>query len=70
MTGKYDNEEMRKEKRGLLLTMMQRKFENRVYDYLNTAQITDMESLDYWLDKELGNYFDECDAITAFYGED
>ena len=70
MTGRYDNEEMRKEKRGLLLTMMQRKFENRVYDYLNTAQITDMESLDHWLDKELGNYFDECDAITAFYRED
>lgn len=70
MTGKYSNDEMRKEKRGLLLTMMQRKFENRVYDYLNTAKINNMESLDHWLDKELGNYFDECDAITAFYGED
>lgn len=49
--------------------MMQRKFENRVYEYLNSANISDMESLDHWLDKELDNYFKECDAIKAYYGD-
>lgn len=69
MSSRYSNEEMRKEKRGLMFTMMQRKFENRVYEYLNSANISDMESLDRWLDKELDNYFKECDAIKAYYGD-
>ena len=50
--------------------MIQRKFENHVYDYLNKTNFEDIESLDLWLDKALGDYFDECDAVKVYYGED
>lgn len=65
----YDETEMNKHKRGLLITMVQRRFENHVYDYLNKADISDMDSLDRWLDNALNEYFDECDAIKAYYGD-
>ena len=58
---------MTKNKRGVLITLMKRKFEDHVYDYLNNGDFSSMEALDAWLDKELCTYFDECDAIKAFY---
>lgn len=67
MNGNSNEIEMNKEKRGLLLTMIQRKFENHVYDYLNKADFADMDSLDRWLDKAISNYFDECKVVEEYY---
>lgn len=64
----YSEADMNKQKRGLLITMIQRKFEDHVYDHLNKTDFADMESLDKWLDDALSKYFDECDAVEAYYG--
>ena len=64
-----DQTTMNKQKRGLLITMMQRKFENEVYDYLNNETFDNMESLDKWLDGALTQYFEECDAIKEYYDD-
>ena len=69
MSRNYSEAEMNKQKRGLLITMIQRKFENHVYDHLNKTNFEDIESLDLWLDKAVGDYFDECDAVKAYYGD-
>lgn len=63
----HDKNEMNKQKRGLLITMIQRKFEDHVYDHLNKTDYADMESLDKWLDNALREYLGECDAIKAYY---
>jgi hypothetical protein len=67
MSNTHDEKELSKQKRGLLIKMIQRKFENHIYDHLNKTDFADMESLDSWLDKVLKVYFAECDAVTAYY---
>ena len=67
MSRELDEKEMNKNKRGLLITMVQRRFENHVYEHLSKTDFADMEALDSWLDKMLTEYFEECDAIKAFY---
>ena len=67
MSRDYDEKEMNKQKRGLLITMVQRRFENHVYEHLNKTDFADMQALDSWLDKMLTEYFEECDAIKAYY---
>ena len=67
MSRNYSEAEMKQQKQGLLIKMIQRKFENSLYDYLNNADFADMDSLDKWLDKEISIYFDECDAVKAYY---
>ena len=67
MSRELDEKEMNKNKRGLLITMVQRRFENHVYEHLSKTDFADMDSLDLWLDKMLTEYFEECDAIKAFY---
>lgn len=67
MSRDYDEKEMNKNKRGLLIRMVQRRFENHIYEHLGKADFANMESLDLWLDKMLTEYFIECDAITAYY---
>ena len=69
MARNYSEAEMNQQKKGLLITMIQRKFENHVYDHLNKSDFADMDSLDHWLDEALTNYFNECDAVKAYYGE-
>lgn len=67
MSRDFDEKEMNKHKRGLLITMVQRRFENHVYEHLNKTDFADMQALDSWLDKMLTEYFEECDAIKAYY---
>ena len=67
MSRELDEKEMNKNKRGLLITMVQRRFENHVYEHLSKTEFADMQALDSWLDKMLTEYFEECDAIKAFY---
>ena len=67
MSRELDEKEMNKNKRGLLITMVQRRFENHVYEHLSKTDFADMEALDSWLDKMLSEYFKECDAIKAYY---
>ena len=67
MSKDRDEKEMNKHKRGLLITMVQRRFEEHVYEHLSKTDFADMEALDSWLDKMLTEYFEECDAIKAFY---
>lgn len=67
MSRELDEKEMNKNKRGLLITMVQRRFENHVYEHLSKADFADMQALDSWLDKMLSEYFKECDAIKAYY---
>ena len=67
MSRNYEDREMNKQKRGLLITMIQRKFENHVYEHLEKTNFDDLESLDNWLDEALTNYLDECDAIKNYY---
>ena len=67
MSRELDEKEMNKNKRGLLITMVQRRFENHVYEHLSKTDFADMQALDSWLDKMLTEYFEECDAIKAFY---
>ena len=67
MSRDFDEKEMNKHKRGLLITMVQRRFEEHVYEHLSKTDFADMQALDSWLDKMLTEYFEECDAIKAFY---
>ena len=67
MSRDYDEKEMNKQKRGRLITMVQRRFENHAYEHLSKTDFADMQALDSWLDKMLTEYFEECDAIKAFY---
>lgn len=67
MSENRKDREMNKQKRGLLNTMVQRKFENHVYAHLEKTNFENLESLDQWLDEALTNYLDEVDAIEAYY---
>lgn len=67
MSQERDEKEMNKNKRGLLITMVQRRFENHIYEHLGKTDFADMQTLDSWLDKMLTEYFEECDAIKAYY---
>lgn len=62
-----DREEMIKQKKGLLITILKRKFEDRLYDKLDKADFTDMDGLDKWLDSAFAQYLSECDAIKEYY---
>ena len=46
MSRELDEKEMNKNKRGLLITMVQRRFENHVYEHLSKADFADMQALD------------------------
>ncbi len=67
MSNYHDKNEMNKQKRGLLITMIQRKFENHVYDQLSKTDFADMDSLDKWLDGALEEYILECEAVSSYY---
>jgi hypothetical protein len=60
-------DEMNKQKRGLLITIIQRKFEDNVYEHLSKTDFSDIESLDLWLDNVLTEYLDECETIEDYY---
>ena len=64
-----DETRMLKEKRGLIFTMLKRRFEDQVYDYLCKDNFSDMDALDDWLDKALEQYYKECEAIDEYYDE-
>lgn len=64
-----DETRMLKEKRGLIFTMLKRRFEDQVYDYLCKDNFSDMDVLDDWLDKALEQYYNECEAIDEYYDE-
>ena len=63
----FEEKERNEQKRGLLIKMVQRKFENHIYDHLNKTDFKDMDNLDKWLDSVLAEYFSECNAIKAYY---
>lgn len=67
MSKNYSEKELNEQKKGLLIKMIQRKVENHIYDHLNKADFANMDSLDRWLDKTITEYFDECNAVEAYY---
>jgi hypothetical protein len=67
MSKNYSEKELREQKKGLLIKMLQRKVEDHIYDHLNTTDFEDMYSLDLWLDKTIMDYFSKCDMIEAYY---
>lgn len=66
-----ENEEYKifieRQKRALLCTLMQEKFEERVMDYIESDKYESMEELDSWIDSAIRTYFDEIDTIKDYY---
>lgn len=56
-----------KQKRALLCTLMQEKFEERVMEYIESDKYESMEELDAWIDSAIRTYFDEIDTIKDYY---
>lgn len=56
-----------KQKKALLCTLMQEKFEERVMEYIESDKYESMEELDTWIDSAIRTYFDEIDTIKDYY---
>ena len=67
MPKERDEIAMNKNKRGLILTMMQQRFEENVYAILDEVNFQNMDELDAMLDEKLREYFDECDVVKEYY---
>lgn len=66
-----ENEEYKifieKQKKALLCTLMQEKFEERVMEYIESDKYESMEELDAWINSAIRTYFDEIDTIKDYY---
>ena len=66
-----ENEEYKifieKQKRALLCTLMQEKFEERVMEFIESEKYESMEELDAWIDNAIRTYFNEIDTIKDYY---
>ncbi len=62
-----DDEYLNRAKRGFLVTMMQRKFEDDMYDIFKKTQFASIEHLDAFVDEKLRSYYSDIDAVKAYY---
>lgn len=62
-----DIKHMSNRKWNLLKKLVQMKFEESVYNYLNESDFQNMEELDAWLDARMRTYFSELDSIYFYY---
>ena len=60
-------EDWLREKKGLLTTMMRTRFEDRVYDKLETGDFHSIDELDAWLDEALTSFRSELQAVSDYY---
>lgn len=62
-----EQRELEKQKRGLLLTIMQAKFEDKVYAYLDSDKFESMDELDAWLSEALQQFCKERRMVREYY---
>lgn len=62
-----DEEFYLKAKRGFLTAMIQRRFEDNMYEYFSKHDFDTIEELDAFLDKELKRYYSDTDAVRSYY---
>ena len=62
-----EQREFEKQKRGLLLTIMQAKFEDKVYAYLDSDKFESMDELDAWLSEALQQFCKERRVVREYY---
>lgn len=62
-----EQREFEKQKRGLLLTIMQAKFEDKVYAYLDSDKFESMDELDDWLSEALQQFCKERRMVREYY---
>ena len=56
-----------KNKRCLILEMMKLRFEDRVYDYLESGEYKSMEELDEWIANALHQFEAERKQVKEYY---
>ena len=54
-------------KRDMLLSVINQKFEECVYDYVGDATYESIEELDKWLDERFMEYYAVIDQINKYY---
>lgn len=54
-------------KQGLILSLMQKRFEEEVMEYLDKGKYNSMEELDQWLDPKMREYDQLCDYVREWY---
>lgn len=62
-----EEREWTKNKRNLILTMMQQKFEEQVYEYLEKGEYQSLDEMDQWIDERLHQFEDERHAVREYY---
>ena len=55
------------EKRGLLISLMKRRFEDNIYAILSKKSFPTMQDLDDMLDPKIRAYFSEMKAVDDYY---
>lgn len=55
------------EKRGLLISLMKRRFEDNIYTILSKKSFSTMQDLDDMLDPKIRAYFSEMKAVDDYY---
>lgn len=55
------------EKRGLLTSLMKRRFEDNIYSILSKKSFPTMQDLDDMLDPKIRAYFSEMKAVDDYY---
>ena len=54
-------------KRDMLVSVINQKFEEGVYDYVGDATYESIEELDKWLDERFMEYYAAIDQINKYY---
>lgn len=55
------------EKRGLLISLMKRRFEDNAYHILSNKHFATMDDVDKMLDPKIRAYFSEMKAVDDYY---
>ena len=56
-----------KKKANLIFEIMRARFEDRVYEYLESGEYSSIEELDAWIDEKLRQYQAEHKAVKDYY---
>ena len=67
--GERDEITLLKIKRSFIRSVMQRSFEDRMYDILGRKKFNTLDEMDAFVEKELVQYLYECDLVDQFYDE-
>lgn len=60
-------EDIEQKKKALILDLMQYQFEERMTKLINSRAWSSMDELDQIVDEKLRKYYEECDAVVAYY---